>query len=184
MRTAPRRRGFSLVELCVVVVILGILGAIAAPKLRITPRQAADGGARQLLQDIELARTRAFASRAAVRIVATDSTYRFFLDHNRDSTILENNTERDAFGTGAERRLDPVLRFGRGTLPRIAGDTATPLAGAVRRFRVDPRGLPVPFGSSFTLYVRHKDDPRSATAVTVTPAGNVRLLSFIDGAWK
>ncbi len=52
---AKARRGFSLVELVVVVMILGILGAIAAPRLLGTSEQAVDNGVRQTLSVVRAA---------------------------------------------------------------------------------------------------------------------------------
>lgn len=181
---AATRRGYTMVELVMVMVILGILTAVGVTRLRETPRQAADGAARQVVQDLELARTRAYSSRSAVRFVVDDTSYRFFLDVDRDSTFAESAAERDAYGTGAERRLDPRLRFGRGALPAVPGDSVPVTPGAEHRFRFDRRGIPEPFGTSFTLYVGHEADARSATALTVTAAGNVRLWTFTDGAWR
>jgi prepilin-type N-terminal cleavage/methylation domain-containing protein len=54
-RHAPTRCAFSLIEIIVVVMILGILGSIAAPKLLGTSQQAVDNGLRQTLGVIRTA---------------------------------------------------------------------------------------------------------------------------------
>ncbi len=54
-RSVKRRYGFSLIELIVVVMILGILGSIAAPKLLGTSQHATDNGTRQTLSVIRTA---------------------------------------------------------------------------------------------------------------------------------
>jgi prepilin-type N-terminal cleavage/methylation domain-containing protein len=54
-RPAGSRRGFSLIEMVIVVMILGILGSIAAPKLLGTSQQAVDNGLHQTLSVIRTA---------------------------------------------------------------------------------------------------------------------------------
>jgi prepilin-type N-terminal cleavage/methylation domain-containing protein len=53
--SVPNRRGFSLIEMVIVVMILGILGSIAAPKLLGTSQQAVDNGLHQTLGVIRTA---------------------------------------------------------------------------------------------------------------------------------
>ena len=55
-----RRRGFSYVEITIVVLILGIVSAIAAPRYRdMRQRYAADAAARRVSMDLAMARSHA-----------------------------------------------------------------------------------------------------------------------------
>jgi general secretion pathway protein G len=63
--------GFTLVELVVVIMILGILAAIGAPRLLGTSEQAVDNGLRQTLSVIRMA-IDSFAAKHAGKLPGTD----------------------------------------------------------------------------------------------------------------
>jgi prepilin-type N-terminal cleavage/methylation domain-containing protein len=58
-----RRRGTSLIEILTVLVILGVMTTIAAPRLRPNPHAQVEQNTRLLAQDLDLARTRAYGDR-------------------------------------------------------------------------------------------------------------------------
>ncbi len=178
------RRGTSLVEILIVLVVLGVMTSIAAPRLRPSPHGQVEQNTRLLAQDLDLARTQAFAARARVRVVVSDTIWQSFLDHNRDTVIAENGLERLAFGTMNSRVLDSHVIFGRGAAPPLPSDTTgTPPPGA-RRVQFSPRGIMDPFGTSTTLYLTYDSDNTAVSAVEINPAANVRVWRWVDGTWQ
>jgi prepilin-type N-terminal cleavage/methylation domain-containing protein len=178
------RRGTSLVEMLVVMLILGTLTVIAAPKLRPSTHGQVEQNARLLAQDLDLARTRAYATRALTRVVIADTIWQSYLDDNRDTTILENAAERLAFGATNTRLLEKHILFGRGSVPPIPPDSSgTPIPGT-RRVQFGARGTTEPFGTSTILYLRYDTESTAVSAVEINPAANVRLWRWVDGAWQ
>jgi len=178
-----RRRGTSLIELLIVMVLIGIMTAIAAPRLAPSPKGTVEQNARLLAQGMDMARTRAYSARALVRVVVTDTIWQSFLDQNRDSVIAETATERTAFGVMNDRVLETGVVFGRGSASRIPGDTASPPAGT-RRIAFGARGTTEPFGTATVLYLTHNSDATAVSAVEITPAANVKVWRWVDGVWQ
>lgn len=178
-----RRRGTSLVELLIVMVLIGVMTTIAAPRLLPSAKGTVEQNARLLAQDVDMARTRAYSARALVRVVLADTTWQSFLDQNRDSVIAETVTERTAFGVMSRRTLETGVVFGRGSASRLPLDTAT-IPFGTRRIMFGARGTTEPFGTGTVLYLTHISDATAVSAVEITPAANVKVWRWVDGAWQ
>ena len=177
------RRGTSMVEMLIVLVILGVLTSIAAPRLRQSAKGTVEQNSRLLAQDLDLARTRAYATRSLVRVVVSDTLWQSFLDQNRDTVIAENASERTAFGAMNNRVLERHVIFGRGAAPPIPNDTAVTPTGT-RRVQFSARGTTEPFGTAQVLYLTYDSDNAAVSAVEITPAANVRVWRWVDGTWQ
>ena len=86
------RRGTSLIEILTVLVLLGVLTAMAAPRMRPSAKGTVEQNSRLLAQDMDHARTRAYATRALVRVVVSDTLWQSFLDQKRGTTFLEKSS--------------------------------------------------------------------------------------------
>lgn len=122
------RGGFSMAELLAVVVLLGILVAIAAPRMSGVVSAAGRGSAvNQLAVDLSLTRMRAIraGSRARLVINSTGTAYSVEL-RGTDGTVLEQvktvSLLRDYPGLTLSPANDSVVFDGRGL--RRAGATA------------------------------------------------------------
>jgi prepilin-type N-terminal cleavage/methylation domain-containing protein len=180
------RRGVTLFEMVIVLAILAGLSAIAIPRAKSSELTQTNQWTRVLAQDLDLARTKAFAARARVRMVVTDTSWALYLDDNRDGTINEVAGEQVAFGTGNARRLEDGVRRGRGVAPVIAADLnpALPASGTVRRIDFGPSGATEPLGSSAVLYLTNATNALAVRAVEISPSANVRVWRWVDGAWR
>ncbi|MCI0435839.1 MAG: prepilin-type N-terminal cleavage/methylation domain-containing protein [Gemmatimonadetes bacterium] len=129
-RGGASRRGFSLVELVVVVVLMGALFAIAVPRL-----DFAKTGLNAAVQQASL--TMLSAHRTAIQrqhnvVVAFDtgrSVIRIHLDHNNDGVM-------DAGELVRQVQLEDGIRFG------LGGATARPMGSTAVTFTRLQGGLP------------------------------------------
>ncbi|MGH9258793.1 MAG: pilus assembly FimT family protein, partial [Acidimicrobiales bacterium] len=63
-----KTRGFTIIELVVVLAVMAIAMAVALPRFRLTPSHKVRSAANQLVRDLELARTRALGTKRKVRV--------------------------------------------------------------------------------------------------------------------
>ena len=121
------RRGVTLIEMMVVLVIAGMMLAMTVPLFKVSPSQSVRAAGKQLARDLELARTRALSSKSAVKIVlnVAGNSYTAYQDDNRDGVFLETTAEMRAMGAGFPVTLDRNVTFGRGTAPPAPGDSVT-----------------------------------------------------------
>ncbi|MHB1097685.1 MAG: pilus assembly FimT family protein [Gemmatimonadaceae bacterium] len=113
------RRGFSIIELLIVMVLLAILATMAIPRARTTTYRADAAAllARTLLQHAQ----RNAITRQSNVIVSFDTVYarlRLVEDYNNNDTL--NTTDRVSF-----RRLEEGARFARPPMGRVGGASAT-----------------------------------------------------------
>jgi prepilin-type N-terminal cleavage/methylation domain-containing protein len=188
-----RRRvawGFTLLELIVVLTIVGIALAVVVPRFRLSPSQRVAADAQQVLRDLELARTRALATRRSAQMVfdVAGNRYTGYLDDNGDGTFLQSASEMQALRGRGPVGLSPEVSFGRGGATALPGDTAATAAVTFQNNRVTfgPSGVTTPFGARGTVYLRNKQDQQVVAAVSVTGAGSFKLWRYNKdaGAWQ
>lgn len=188
MTRRSSRKGFTLVEVVVVIVVMGIASLIVLPRLRVTPRTHVRNAADQLVRDLELARTRALAAKAIARIdfFPGAATYVGYLDDNQDGVIAATASEIQALRGFGQRTLAPKVVFGPGSAPAIPGDSvAVPVTFAGNRIAFNNRGLPEPFGVRGVVYFTYQSDNTVAGAVSVSGSGSFRSWVYTPGGgWQ
>jgi prepilin-type N-terminal cleavage/methylation domain-containing protein len=179
--------GFTLIEMVIVIVVMGLAMMIAVPRFRASDKTKARQVATQLTADLEVARSKAMAHRAAVRVVfdAGTNSYTGYLDFNRDNIIAQSTAERDSLHAFGTRVLPTGATFGRAGQADITDFAG---AGAITfptpQINFDGRGLTNPFGTRGVVYVQFAADTGAVAAVTVSGAGGIRLWTSEGGYWR
>ena len=182
MKARGARSAVTLIELVVVMVIIGIMVSMVAPKLRVTPMTWVRTEARLMMKDAETARNKALSEKKITRfkMVAGTNQYMSYIDDDADGVINESAAEMLAINAFGTRALDNSVVFGRGNaaagIPGEAGVGAVTFAGSVINF--DTRALPSPFGTSGTIYLTSTKDANAVYAIQMSGAGSFRFWSY------
>jgi type II secretory pathway pseudopilin PulG len=186
MRYHPRA-GFTIIELITIMAVMGVMMGMIAPRLRVSPTQQVKVAARQMMRDVELARSRSLAMKSLTRLQFDTGSQRYeaFVDLDRDGTIDGSAAEREAIRAFGIRALGPQVRFGRGSAPSIPGGVGTDAVTFTdQRIEFDSRGLPAPFGTRGTVYVTSAVAADVVFAIDFSGAGSVRLWEYRQGGWQ
>ncbi len=190
MDTAERhpRRGFSLVEALVVIVMIGILTAIVVPRFRVSHTARVRSAARQLAIDLEAVRTRALATATMTRVTFNTGTgtYTGYFDADRNGAFVQNAAETDALAVFRSRTLTEGVQIARAgatpSVPGTAGATAVTLPGSMVEFTT--QGITNPFGTTGVVYFTSSNDPTAVAAVSISAAAGIRVWTYRGGAWQ
>ena len=192
LRRAPPSRqkgGFTLIELVVVVTLMLVMTSILGPTFRMSPTRRVENMAHLVAAHLEMTRAHALGSRQLVRVDfdVVNGTYTAYVDHDDDDAIGAVAAEIQAFPEFGVRSLDDLVVFGRGSAGAVPGDSGS---GAVTmasdRFSLDSQGVPVPWGTMGTIYLRYARDNSAVSAISIASSGSFKVWRWWPdpGEWR
>jgi prepilin-type N-terminal cleavage/methylation domain-containing protein len=119
------RRGFSMIELVTVLVIVGVTAAIAVPRYADSVRRAkVDGAARRMAADIERMRDRARTQGRDQRMYLASAGYVLAMTDDAGNLMKQRvDLSQDPYGVGVK----PAVMANRGLMIDSLGRAAEPL---------------------------------------------------------
>jgi prepilin-type N-terminal cleavage/methylation domain-containing protein len=182
------QRGFTLAEALVVIVMIGIMLAIVAPRFRMSHAARVRGAARQLAVDLETVRTRALSTTTMVRMAfnAGAGSYTGYFDNDRNGAFAQTVAENTALVVFRTRVLTDGVRINRAggipDVPGMAGAGAITLPGS--RIEFGTMGITNPFGTQGVVYLNSSNDATAVAAVSISAAAGIRVWVYRGGVWQ
>ena len=161
------RRGFSLIELLVVVALAGVLAAMAVPSMTSAARgYRLAGDSRTLAHTLSLAKMRAAAAFTRVRLRANTGARTYAIEEWDGSAWVAR---------GGSQSLSPGVRFGFGGLASAPPNTQTAIALSPACF--DAATPPAPIAGTACIVYNSRGVPVNSTGAPVGGNG----LYLTDG---
>ena len=184
-RAVTERHGFSMIEVLSVIVIIGLLTAIALPRVSLASYQA-NGAAQVVASAFSYAQRQAISRQADTRVAFDMANNRMRVHEDRNNDNIIDADERVTFVN-----LPEGVTFGRGTAPAraIGGEvvTFTRAQGVLPALIFRRDGTASEDGGVYisTLAGLSIDRTADVRAIEVSRAtGRATWFSYATGAWK
>jgi prepilin-type N-terminal cleavage/methylation domain-containing protein len=165
------KKAFTLVELCVVIAIFGIIALIAAPNLATgLPKYRIKRAARDITSKIRAARSEAIKTSSPITIEfdIDDNRYRIDDQWYPDGSLSDYYGSSVSFGVGNSGESDEC------TFPDNADGNCN--------LTFNSRGISNAAGSDLAIYLTNIED--TAYRIVINTAGSIQLQQSFDSVWE